>query len=484
MSRHPIRDRLSSWRRAGAKWRRQVIETLLAHPRRTVRIGAILVVLLALVATTTLPMALAPTAPGLARALNGHDPQARLAEAEAARADFFKLNRASQPAAPQPATEPEKVDTIAELPEAQPAAAGSSGDVTPAENEDKATHIRKLAAAVTAVDPLNPVPFRMEAEVTSDGDEKRRLMDESAKRSRRDLPTIIWLFQDDLKNKRYESALSYADMLLRTTPGLQGQVLAILGHLAEDPEGRPALLHWLAKSASWRLSFFRALNRGITQADTPFKLMQDLEKMGEPPTPEELNQYLTFLLEKKFPDYAYNVWLQTQPVEVLRHMGFLNNPSFEQDPAGDPYDWSMTRSRNAVGEFIPLPDLGGQRAFHVVLGPGRVQFPQLRQTINLTPGRYRLDGKIRGTVVGKRGLVWQVQCYYKANPPLGRTEQLLGQSGSWRLFSLEFQVPDTPECKAQILSLIHDARSASEELVTGEAWFDDLNLTRVEEPKN
>lgn len=528
MRRNIFRRRLTSAWRSVAEQGHDSFRSLAAHPLRAAGIGVVCAVLLLLIATTTLPMALAPVFPDLARSLNPRDPVVLQRSAEAARARYFALDRPPSPqppavAAPAPAaaTTPEGeaiVDSISRLPEAAPAPPADGGATAP-EAEPEATEakavmsggppviesaqsgtaqgpgagadaaaqreeIRARAAALAAVDPLNPVPFRMQAEVAVDPDEHRRLMLEAAKRSRRDLETIVWLLQDDLDHDRYDAALIKFEMLLRTRPRMLGPIFATMGRLAEDPAGRPALVAWLARSPQWRQAFFQNLNRSITRADTPFQLMLELREAGQPPTEAEINQYLSFLLSQKFSDFAYNVWVQTRTPEALGHAGFLNNPSFETDPSGSPFDWAVAAPRNAVGEFIPLRELGGARVFHVSFGVGRVTFPQLSQTLVLPPGRYRLEGKLRGTIIGKRGLLWRIECLYRADPPLGETEQLLGQSQAWRLFGVEFEVPATPECAAQRLRLLHDARSASEELVSGEVWFDDLGIQRLQQATN
>ena len=56
---------------------------------------------------------------------------------------------------------------------------------------------------------------------------------------------------------------------------------------------------------------------------------------------------------------------------------------------------------------------------------------------------------------------------------------LLGQSLQWRIFTLYAEAPQLPECHGETLRLIHDSRSASEELASGEVWFSDLRFTRV-----
>ena len=56
---------------------------------------------------------------------------------------------------------------------------------------------------------------------------------------------------------------------------------------------------------------------------------------------------------------------------------------------------------------------------------------------------------------------------------------LLGQSPQWRVFTFDAEVPELSECPGEILRLIHNSRSASEKLLSGEVWFSDLRLTHV-----
>lgn len=485
------RHMLPTWRHAEALWR-NFIDTLARHPRRLAGSGAVCLVLLYLVMTTTLPMALAPSAPRLAGFLNSRDPTFLMQAAEQARRAFLGLDSEAskaqqaaetQPSSPSPEGVPSgrpnlgPVDTIARLPEA-PAMAATSLPLDP-DTQALRDDVVRRADAVIAVDPLNPVPFRIKAEVMETGQQRHLLLIEAAKRSRRDPQTLLLLIQDDLNSNRYDSALEQTDILLRSEPRLAEQLFAIMSPLAEDAERLPILVNWLARSPDWRSGFFLYLQRTMTRADTLFNLMTALEQAGQPPAQKDINAYLSFLLNKGFPTYAYNVWVQTLPRDVFAQVGFLNNPSFEREPTGSPFDWRMSTPRNATGEFVTPRDMPGQRTFHVTFGAGRVRFPDLSQTLALPPGRYRLEGRLKGTVIGKQGLVWQMQCYYRRSPALGQTQPLLGQTQSWRMFEFEFEVPNIPECLAQTLILFHDSRSASEELVSGEVWFDDLELRRI-----
>ena len=60
---------------------------------------------------------------------------------------------------------------------------------------------------------------------------------------------------------------------------------------------------------------------------------------------------------------------------------------------------------------------------------------------------------------------------------------LLGSQPSWKEFKVQFRVPDTG-CRAQIVRLDLDARSASEQFISGSMWFDDLQILRAAEPES
>ena len=52
-------------------------------------------------------------------------------------------------------------------------------------------------------------------------------------------------------------------------------------------------------------------------------------------------------------------------------------------------------------------------------------------------------------------------------------------SDAWKDIDLSFNIPHDG-CPAQYLTLNLDARSASEQFVSGAVWYSDLTITRVE----
>lgn len=449
----------------------------MAHPIRSASFALISVLLLSLVLTKSLPYALATTDPDLALALNPNNPEALIAKAQMLRAELLTASEIPENGSPKAGLANEAID---ELPKAQ----GGFEQDSQGKLALLRMKIRGLALRAIANDPLNAEAFRLRAETTDDHAETSRLMQQAAQRSRRDAVALFWLLNDSYYHRDFEAALGYADLLLRTHYQLSSYVFNYLALIAEAPGGAPLLVKELAKAPAWRLYFFVDLLRYTKDADTPLKLMQALKESGKPPVTAELAPYLRYLIAKNMVEKAYNVWLQFLPQDEIDTLGLLTHANFEKEPSGLVFDWQIAHGRNAIAEFVPLEsgseqESGSGRALHVTFGPGRIQFPEISQTVLLPPGKYRLTGKLKGSIAGKRGLRWQLRCVIGSRQVLGETEMLLGRTQEWRNFALEADVAQATDCRGQELRLFHDSRSASEELLNGEAWFANLRLERL-----
>jgi len=445
-----------------------------AHPIRSACFGALGLVLFWLVVSKSLPYALAPSDPEMALALDQNNPEALIAEAEQVHAQLLTAMEALEQAGFQEGTL-SKADNNNRQPEAKAAGIGEHrGEI-----EGLRKEIRRLAIQTIANDPLEAEAFRLLAETTDSPNGVRVLMQEALKRSRRHSIALLWLLNDRYYHKDFRAALDHANMLLRTHPELSNYVLNYVALIAETPEGSPLLVLELAKAPPWRAGFLGALPQLVKQPDTPLKLMVALREAGKPPANKELAPYLNFLISKNSFEAAYNSWLQFLPESEQDRLGLLTHPNFEQDPTGLAFDWQIAQGINSVAEFLTI-GAERQRALHVSFSGGRVRFPEVSQIVILPPGKYRLEGKLRGSIVAKRGLRWQFRCT-NGSRALGETDMLMGQSQEWRPFALEAEVPQSEDCRGQTLRLFHDSRSASEELISGEAWFSGLHLERVPE---
>ncbi|MBT3070323.1 hypothetical protein KKP04_05515 [Rhodomicrobium sp. Az07] len=441
-----------------------------ANPRRFALLSAFGVFLLWLVATTSLPYALAPHDPDLALRLNGSNPAALIAKAERLRVQYLNLKQGTKGASDQAEA---SRDTIGSLPPAQPAAAPDSIDRHRLRDE-----IRSLATRALENDPLNATAFRMLGEIADKPDRARILMREAVRRSQRDAIAQFWLLNDSFLRNDFKGVLGHAEILLQFRPELALYVFSYLTHLAEDPEGSRFLVPRLARAPAWRPSFFTRLPRNVRSIDTPLKLMVALKGTANPLTSREIAPYLDTLVEKNLIDFAYNAWLQFLPQTEHETIGLITHPNFEREPSGLPFDWQIGPAVNASVEFAPLAS-EREHAVLVDMGDGRITFPEVRQILYFPAGSFRIEGKLKGAIAGKRGLRWQMRCAHGIRGVIGETEQLVGRSEQWRNFSFSFDVPPTDECKGQVLRLFHDARTPSEEFVSGKVWFAGLRVTRM-----
>src|SRR5262249_31434709 len=103
----------------------------------------------------------------------------------------------------------------------------------------------------------------------------------------------------------------------------------------------------------------------------------------------------------------------------------------------------------------------------------------VRQLVMLTPGTYEFKGQYKGQLVGPRGLKWRIVC--ESGPTLEESPMIIGMMPSWRTIAFTFTVP-AQDCRAQYVKLDLDARTASEQLVTGSMMFDGLLIPRVANP--
>lgn len=460
-----------------------VLAAISLHRRRVGVFALIGACLAWLVATTTLPYALAERMPRLALWLDPQQPVALMVMANNARAALLELPAVRGTAK---ATEIAKSSDKARG-NPQPMVTvitGAAPDANAAARDALRAQIRALAIRAIASDPFNARPYRLLAELTDDPARVRRLMQAAVKRSRRESVAVFWLLNDSFKRADYDAVVQNADILMRTRQQLTPYVVKYLSDISMTPEGREVLAAHLARRPRWRATFFEALPQAATgPADMPLALMLALKEAGSPPPQNEFAPYLNVLVSKNMIDLAYNSWLQLMPEEKLGAAALLNNASFATDPSGLPFDWSIKHGQNTVVEFVDLRDAPGERALRFGFGLGRVRFPEISQVVLLPAGRYRLEGAFQGAMAARRGLRWEVGCTGTrtagTKTPLVETEMIYGHPRAWQSFTLDLQVPDRADCRAQRLRLFHHSRSPSEELISGEIMFRGLRLARA-----
>jgi hypothetical protein len=319
----------------------------------------------------------------------------------------------------------------------------------PSLSPDDRAQIRAQAEAALRNDPLNARALRILGQLAvAAGDEPRaaKLMLAAADRSLGESVAVYWMLQRSFATKDYAKTVSYADTFLRKRPQLMQHVIPVLARLAEsnDKAAGDALKDVLAGDPPWRGLFFAQLPQGVADARTPLNLLLSVKATDNPPTTSELAS------------------------------------GFESTPSGLPFDWVITQGTGATIDIAALPGEAVGHGLLLELGPGRADFRGVSQLLLLTPGSYRLKGKFKGETRGRRGLQWSIRCAGSGKAALGEGPMFVGVAAKWSDFDFTFTVPDAG-CRAQELRLVLAARSASEQLVSGAVWYDDLQISRLED---
>jgi hypothetical protein len=355
----------------------------------------------------------------------------------------------------------------------------NGADLGSLSDEEIIERVRSWAEAAVVNDPFNARALRILGQLADEAGDKKRaamLMEAATARSKHESLAVYWLLQNSLEQGDFAAVISHADVLLRTRPEFADQIVAALARMAERPGGAEPIKEILARNPPWRGQFFKTVARGITDARTPLDLLLSLRDAENPPSVAELKPYIDFLIGHRFYELAHYTWLQFLPLDQLSSTGLIFNNRFQLTPSGLPFDWVIRPGAGVTADITARPDQKGARALLVEFGLGRVDFPGVAQLMMLPPGRYQLSGKHKGQITGRRGLKWRVTCA-GSTAPIAESPMLIGQVPDWKVYEFPITVP-AADCPAQVLRLELDARSASERLVSGSMWFDELRLTR------
>ncbi|WP_339084577.1 hypothetical protein [Hyphomicrobium sp. ghe19] len=424
-----------------------------------------------LVASKSFVAYLAITAPDKALRISSSNPTAL-------------LNLADQALAPSGAADAASTEQAGVLDGRSKAAAGSS---RPSDQQ-----VAAWVQTALANEPFNARAYRILGEIADRSGDLRsasKLMSAAARHSLHESKAAYWLMLKAYEQRDFRTATYYADVLLRTQEQANDHIVPLLAKIAEDKDGTSEVKALLRTNPPWRRQFFAALLNSVTHARTPLDLLLSLQDSPNPPTTVELRTYLDFLIDHQFYDLAYSAWLQFLSADDLQRVGFLFNGSFESMPSGLPFDWVITPGYGVTVDIAERPPLTefdtvadrtsekrNERALFIEFGYGRAEFPPVWQLLMLAPGDYKLSGQYQGQLQGRRGLIWRTDCADNGSQ-LGQSDMLLGVAPGWKNFEFDFNVPKTG-CRAQKLQLILDARSASEQIISGSIWIDDLKIVR------
>ena len=340
----------------------------------------------------------------------------------------------------------------------------------------------RQARAILAQEPGNARALAMLGDVARQAgkdEEAKTLFEASARRSLRNPAVLGWLIDDALRRQDWPLAVRHVDTMMRYYWEAVTPLTPLLAKLLQNPEAAPSVVKAVAAAPEWRREFIPRLPDAVTDARVPLELFLALKSTSHPPTARELRWYLNFLIERKFYDLAYSTWLRFLPPEQLASVGPLFNGSFESRPTGLPFDWSPAREGWGTVAIERRADRPAERALVIRFGQGRADLDYLRQLMRLQPGRYRVEGLTMGEMQASRGMRWRVRCVGDQASDIGESALIGGRTRAWTAFSFDVVVPETG-CAAQEIRLMLDARTPSEQLVSGTISFDEISVRRLD----
>ena len=336
----------------------------------------------------------------------------------------------------------------------------------------EAAPARRLALAALKRDPTSASAFRTLAFASDDRAARNRLMTIAGDRMKRDIPAVSWLVADRLRAGKLAEAAERADGLLRAWPvSMRGTMGTQLSRLAALPGGAELLAGRLDGQPPWRSAFLINMAKSGDNPGAAMTLLAAMAKGKHPPSEVETGAVVGRLVKEEQYPQAFLIWAQLLPPEGVANLADPYDGGFEGLPGPAPFNWQYFDRTGIIAEPTPRDDGAGKALylrFTQALPPGVLA----RQLLALPPGRHVLSGRWKGDGIPlARPLVWGFRCAQRNAAIVDPGTALSGTTG-WTTFTSVVDVP--VGCDAQWLTLASPGRVRS----NGEAWFDDLKITR------
>jgi len=347
----------------------------------------------------------------------------------------------------------------------------------PVVSEDVLGRIEDLAKRALRRAPLNAravILLGQVADLRNDKGKAFELMSHAATLSIRASGAQYWLLDYHLNSRNFEVAARHADILMRTRPTAQKVVVPILARMAEDSTASKFVNDLLIVNPPWRRTFFVSLHEHVKDKRTPLTLFLVVREKGIAVEPYEIQTYIQSLLGSKSFELAYYVWLQFLTPDQLQQVASVYDGEFNVARTSMPFDWTVSNGSGFTADFVQDDENPDNTLLQIDFAGARVEGFQVRQQLMLKPGTYSFRYKFRGELSGRRGTSWRIVCA-ATGTKIAETPMLIGAERSWREQSVDLSVPEQ-ECESQVLMLLHDARSPSEEIASGTASFDSLSI--------
>lgn len=287
----------------------------------------------------------------------------------------------------------------------------------------------------------------------------------------RDTPTQIWLVKAYLQQGDYAAALERTDALARRRQWPE-QMDALLMGAALDPDARAALSARLRLDPPWRSAFFESAHHLPAESFGPFAAFLTAFASDGTVRPHEAEGFVANLYGRGEYRRARQMWVLAAvegeaPAHALFDGGFddaaLDLVVLDLHPTTllrsvprsvhpGPFAWTFPQPPGSEVRLGQPPGRDRERALYAG-SAGDARYEVARQSLALTPGRYRLQAEASAEP-GLRlaGFSWTLECLpdHRALPLIERRASL---PDGWTRLAYEVEVPPAG-CAGQRLALI------------------------------
>lgn len=227
----------------------------------------------------------------------------------------------------------------------------------------------------------------------SDPQGAARLLSLAGDLSKRDIVTHTALLNFALGAHDAPRAVMEADNVLRQSAVTwKTAIPALATKFTADPAYVAPLARALARQPNWRGWMLTIMGTYPADAENKLRLLQELKRIGSPPTVEEQTALFSQLANDVPAARLWPIWRSVQHDPAAAASG-LRDGSFEAIDAPPPFVWRLANEDAYSAEIrtAPAGGLGKALLAQVASGEGDVA----SQTIVAGPGRYQVTAKVR-----------------------------------------------------------------------------------------
>lgn len=296
-----------------------------------------------------------------------------------------------------------------------------------------------------------------------------RLFHFAESRSRRDLPTQLWMIENRVAANDVAGALEHYDIALRTSSASAEILIPVMVAATGEASMVAPISRLLASDPPWRRQF---IGRLIENAPSPSNAVTIIEASSRShPIPDRdlLTFFVKKLVERRAFDESWRIYRLLVP-NAPAQPAVLRNGDFERPNPVPPLDWQFETADGRGADQRQLDHAGAGQSLYVYTeaSDGVVAW----QAMVARPGDHVLSAQV-GAVEGEAptSLVWRVTCANAGGSVLA--ESRVDSLGQRARFEMPVRIP-TGDCASQWLYL--SVRQSADSGPTS-AWVDGVRLT-------